>query len=430
MFAVDVSPSATSRILIFSSDEDARSAIESVDAHELTECLRGWLQASAAPDIEVTGASVSQLAISSFGQRASAYRISLDMFDGVSTQIAYIDLVLVLKERALAMLFFLNSPQPFPDADRIAVTSRVVERMRLPPPTPPPTPTPTITPTPTPTSIFTSKDEPPIKILGPVNLEEYVGLRRSDLFVVDIQSREIFLVGIDDAIRREGGEERFQALQWFDDDSLILETSLQRYRAQLNGETTIAGLTTLRTPTPAIRDAVSSADGTWVARRGEPATGDWLVGPPGGEPGFRLNNLWPPVWSPAGNLLAFTGNVCTVFDLFVFDPAAIELRNLSPSLPAAWDFAWKPDGSAIALDVLGFGDPDNPRRGLSLIDVKTGASETLAEIHTFGELAPVEWSPGGDRLLFRYIPGRGACESAFLPGVPTPAPTRLEILEP
>lgn len=56
------------------------------------------------------------------------------------------------------------------------------------------------------------------------------------------------------------------------------------------------------------------------------------------------------------------------------------------------------------------------------------SNEEVAEIRFGGDLYPVAWNPRGDRLAFGYNPGRGACEDAFAPGAPTPAPTTLEVL--
>jgi Tol biopolymer transport system component len=123
-------------------------------------------------------------------------------------------------------------------------------------------------------------------------------------------------------------------------------------------------------------------------------------------------------------------NVCVSdqnFDLFVLDPAAADLRNLTQSLPLAFDFAWTPDGEKIAVDLI---PQDQVRRSIDLIDIDTGAVETLAHIEEYGDLPLEGWSPSGTRLLFGYNGGRGACENIGAPGAPTPPPTTLELLTP
>lgn len=273
----------------------------------------------------------------------------------------------------------------------------------------------------TPTEVFLG--EPPFEVLGPLEQSEAMTQENLDSvrhFVLNLDTRQIYLIMLDPLYRREDLE-HFRFVGWQSDSTLLYQSDRRTYRVQLNGDVLLTNAVPTPTSTPTSRNAAFSADEAWVATREDGRFSGILVGPTGEEPRYRLINTWPPSWSPTENLLAFNGSICAGFDLFVFDPDSQSLRNLTPSLPAVWDYAWKPDGSALAIDIIPFPDL---RRELGLVDVTTGTVETLVEINTFGELSPIQWSPSGENLLFLYISGRGACETA--PPQPT---TTLEFLD-
>ena len=212
---------------------------------------------------------------------------------------------------------------------------------------------------------------------------------------------------------------------WLDDDTLAITTAAGTYRARLDGSVSPAlGAAPTPLPQPAPDWPSASADGTWSANYGVSA--GIVIGPPGGAPHFRLVNTYTPQWAPIGHLIAFVGDVCAGMHLFVFDPGDGALRNLTAAFnELALDFVWRPDASAIAFFSFGT-DGGVDRRSIELIDVRNGEHQTLVDMRGAGETIPLAWSPGGKHLLYlTRSTGRGFCDSG---GVPTPQPTRLELL--
>lgn len=264
--------------------------------------------------------------------------------------------------------------------------------------------------------------EAPFSIRGPLDAAEALAqeaIQPGSRYVLDLATGEVYVVE-PDAEQEQGAA----VIGWLD-DRFWVRAGADYYLARFDGTIEPSGRPA-GTPTPDPSAPASSADGLWVASHEEGAYSGLLVGPGGADPTMRLTSVAGSRWSPSGHQLAFLGSVCAGFDLFVFDPETRELTNLSESLPVIFDLLWRPDGGAIAVNLIGAGD----RRVLSLIDVATGRDETLAEIHFGGDLYPVAWNPRGDRLAFGYNRGRGACEDIGMPGVPTPAAATLELLGP
>ncbi|MBI5284525.1 MAG: hypothetical protein HY874_05465 [Chloroflexi bacterium] len=92
-----------------------------------------------------------------------------------------------------------------------------------------------------------------------------------------------------------------------------------------------------------------------------------------------------------------SGNWCAGFDLFLFDPEAVSLHNLTASDDRAYllNFAWAPDGMRIAASAR-----DGDHDALVLIDTGSGEITTLAETEARADVRPLGWSPSGQRLLF------------------------------
>lgn len=161
-----------------------------------------------------------------------------------------------------------------------------------------------------------------------------------------------------------------------------------------------------------------SPDGKWTAAvdtSGALATVS--VSDASGSPAYRITNASSPVWSPAGGAtLAVLGSLCGAFDVLLIDPAAGTMRNLTANVDVIPEFVWRPDGRAIAIDLVPGGD--YYRRVLGLVDVSAGTLTELVSIPYSGELIPVGYNASGDRLLFGYNGGRGLCDD----GRPLPQP--------
>ncbi len=141
---------------------------------------------------------------------------------------------------------------------------------------------------------------------------------------------------------------------------------------------------------------------------------------------FRVTNAASPRWSPAGGAtLAVIGDLCTGFHVFVFDPDSAGLRDVTKMGDQMIEFAWRPDGKAIAVDLIPADQTQAaPRRVLGVIDVGDGSLSELVSLRRDGELVPIGYDAAGTRLLFVYNPGRGFCDDGRVPG----PKTRLERL--
>jgi Tol biopolymer transport system component len=95
---------------------------------------------------------------------------------------------------------------------------------------------------------------------------------------------------------------------------------------------------------------------------------------------------WIWAWSPAADQLAFATGRPGLAELVLFDPATGERTSLT-SVEGISALAWSTDGTAIAIA--------SPSSGVSIIDLATGRSTSIARIGTIG----VSWSPDGTRLV-------------------------------
>lgn len=264
---------------------------------------------------------------------------------------------------------------------------------------------------------------PPFLIAGPLDpLRAITEEADTSGFVLDLRIGQVYAIIRDGSNFQEG--DSFVPVGWVDDETLLIYAMRggenRPFRASLDGLIELADDAAVATASSPQR--TGSANGEWLADTsgGSP---DLLVRRIAPTPQFRLTHAAYPLWSPEGSRLAFIGNVCAGFDAFIFDPNTQELRNLTAGLDSAvLVLSWRPDGAALAADVLPF---DGDHRILGLIDATTGDMEPLIDVPITGELSPGQWSPDGNRLLFSYIGGRGFCDTQ--PGTPTGG-TELEVI--
>lgn len=275
------------------------------------------------------------------------------------------------------------------------------------------------------------------RLVGPIQSSLPIGIdieeHPTSWFVVDVRNERLYAIE-QATISTNGHGPAVRAVGWLPNDALFVTTGEANYRVTLDGEVFASGPLLVQ---PRDRDERLSAGGDWYARREGGSFGAILVGRTGEAPAYRLTNgwtewiYWLPAWSPRGSRLAFTGNVCIGWDLFVFNPELGELQVLN-DIGAGHqnlnDFAWHPNGASIAVNAFPIWLPPVPG-AIRLIDVDTRVAQDVAVLETSGWLEPHGWSPSGDHLLIFYSGGGGFCEEAGLPGVPTPEATRLEVLQ-
>lgn len=111
-----------------------------------------------------------------------------------------------------------------------------------------------------------------------------------------------------------------------------------------------------------------------------------------------------PAWSPDGQNIAYVSNGCSTkaWDLWLaaLDGSAPQRLTHSPAVIKE-EPLWAPDGSRLV-----YGAHDR----LVLVDVKTGAEETLVTTRQLYMLHAVAWTPDGQYIFFVPDAGRGVCD--------------------
>ena len=154
-----------------------------------------------------------------------------------------------------------------------------------------------------------------------------------------------------------------------------------------------------------ITEFALSTGGTWIAweeRCGGGCqvteSGLWVGGAGGST--IRLTPSVPPpgpypyesqiwAWSTATEQLAFVTGRPGLAELVLFDPATGERTSVT-TVDEISALSWSPDGTAIAIA--------SPSSGVSVIDLGTGRSTSVARIGTV-EDHDLSWSPEGTRLV-------------------------------
>lgn len=117
----------------------------------------------------------------------------------------------------------------------------------------------------------------------------------------------------------------------------------------------------------------------------------------------ELDEVLNPAWSPDGNLIAFSGLVGGLNDLFVYDLAASRLRRLTTDAFAELDPAWSPDGRQILFSTDRFSTKlaqiEIGNLAVAVMDVASGEVRMVGGFDGAKNISP-QWTADGRGFYF------------------------------
>ena len=135
-FAMGDNTEATSVARIFQSTGQARGAFGKIASEKTAQCLADYFETEAKKDkdlkrqdVKVGDVSVGRLSFPSLGDRSAAYQIALSLETKDISPTVYLDLVLVQRSRANAVLLFVDVLSPFDENLKRSLSRTVARRM-------------------------------------------------------------------------------------------------------------------------------------------------------------------------------------------------------------------------------------------------------------------------------------------------------------
>src|SRR6185295_8041062 len=120
-----------------------------------------------------------------------------------------------------------------------------------------------------------------------------------------------------------------------------------------------------------------------------------------------LGEILNPTWSPDGRMIAFSGSVGGLTDLYLYDLEHKSLRRLTDDRFADLQPAWSPDGRVLAFATDRFTsnlqDLAIGRYQIGLLDLATGRIQRVPGFSSGRQLNP-QWSPDGRSLYYLSDP--------------------------
>ncbi|HXG53903.1 MAG TPA: BamA/TamA family outer membrane protein [Vicinamibacterales bacterium] len=117
----------------------------------------------------------------------------------------------------------------------------------------------------------------------------------------------------------------------------------------------------------------------------------------------EVDEVYNPTWSADGQLIAFSGLVGGLTDLFVYDLSANTLKRLTNDAFAELDPAWAPDGRRIAFATDRFTTKletlESGRLRIAVMDVASGDVKEVAGFRDAKNIGP-QWTRDGRGIIF------------------------------
>jgi hypothetical protein len=114
---------------VYESLEDAEKAYSQLADPALTTCITDYLEAQSDDEATVKDASVGELSFPAIGDASDARQIVVKIESEGLQVSAYVDLIVIQRERAVAALFFLNVLSPFDPEQEAELAKKVAARM-------------------------------------------------------------------------------------------------------------------------------------------------------------------------------------------------------------------------------------------------------------------------------------------------------------
>jgi hypothetical protein len=120
---------ASSIAAVFATEEQAKAAFGRLANQKLADCFTDFIREQSDENVRVLDATSGELSFPSMGDRSAAYQIALELETEGFTPSAFVDLIFIQDERAVAVLFFLDVLTPFPDEEKETLARKVADRM-------------------------------------------------------------------------------------------------------------------------------------------------------------------------------------------------------------------------------------------------------------------------------------------------------------
>jgi hypothetical protein len=122
-------PFASSVAVLYKTPQQAGTVFDEVASDKLAGCFADYMKSQSADDVTIGETSFGELGFPELGDRSAAYQIAIELKTEGLTPTMFIDLVFIQRDRALAMLAFVDLLSAFDQPQKEALAKTVAERM-------------------------------------------------------------------------------------------------------------------------------------------------------------------------------------------------------------------------------------------------------------------------------------------------------------
>jgi hypothetical protein len=122
-------PVVASVAAVYAEPEQAVTAFDRIATDELAACFSDYMEKQSDDDVTISDASFGKLGFPEMGDESAAYQIAIELEASGLTPTAYVDLVFIQRDRALALLAFVDVFTPFDQQQKEDLAEAVADRM-------------------------------------------------------------------------------------------------------------------------------------------------------------------------------------------------------------------------------------------------------------------------------------------------------------